>query len=382
MVYIIVLIVLLYGSLHYNQQNVDTNNKFLYFEYILIVLVMGLRYKVGGDSLNYFLSFQSWPTLSEISSYHFDTSKYNFGWIFFSALCKAIYDDFVTLQLAESAIVNAAFFYFFKKNTDKYFIAILLYAVMFLFTFNTEIMRAAMSVSIFLFGFELFKQKKWIKYYILCFAAFSFHSEAIVMFLLPICYPLSKIKISLTNLLLILIISIATVSIFNFIPQLANIFSASNRMSMMFASYSQVTIESNINGYIAQIFFTVPWLYFLWLSRKEKYVYWRGFVILYIFFTFQQLRYMVFMNRACDMLYPFLIIAIVDSIRNIKYVKSSSVRMLCFISIFVVVSLRIYKYMGNDHWKLFIPYSSVISQTENIEREKLLYEFQNGDNFK
>lgn len=88
------------------------------------------------------------------------------------------------------------------------------------------------------------------------------------------------------------------------------------------------------------------------------------------------------MNRACDMLYPFLIIAIVDSIRNIKYVKSSSVRMLCFISIFVVVSLRIYKYMGNDHWKLFIPYSSVISQTENIEREKLLYEFQNGDNFK
>lgn len=36
--------------------------------------------------------------------------------------------------------------------------------------------------------------------------------------------------------------------------------------------------------------------------------------------------------------------------------------------------------MGNDHWKLFIPYSSVISPTENIEREYLLYEFQNGDN--
>lgn len=376
MVYIIVLIVFLYGSLHYNQQNVDKNNKFLYLEYILIVLVMGLRYKVGGDSLNYFLSFQSWPTLLEISNYQFDTSKYSFGWILFSALCKAIYDDFVTLQLAESAIVNAAFFYFFKKNTDKYFIAILLYAIMFLFTFNTEIMRAAMSVSIFLFSFELFKKKKWIKYYILCFVAFSFHSEAIVMFLLPVCYPLSKIKISIINLLLILIISIATVSIFNFIPRLANLISVSNQMSMIFAIYSQETIESNMNGYIAQIFFIVPWFYFLWLSRKEKQVYWRGFVILYIFFTFQQLRYMVFMNRACDMLYPFLIIAIVDSLRSIKYTKGLSVRMWCYISIFVVVFLRIYNYMGNDHWKLFIPYSSVISPTENIERENLLYEFQ------
>ena len=86
------------------------------------------------------------------------------------------------------------------------------------------------------------------------------------------------------------------------------------------------------------------------------------------------------MNRACDMLYPFLIIAIVDSLRNIKYTKGLSVRIWCYISIFVVVSLRIYNYMGNDHWKLFIPYSSVISPTENIERENLLYEFQNGDN--
>ena len=158
MLYILIIIVLLYGSIHYSK-NEDKGNKYLLFEYILIVLVMGFRYKVGGDSLNYYLSFQSWPTLSEISNYQFDTSKYSFGWILFSALCKAVYDDFVTLQLAESAIVNAAFFYFFKKNTDKYFIAILLYAIMFLFTFNTEIMRAAMSVSIFLFSFELFKKK-------------------------------------------------------------------------------------------------------------------------------------------------------------------------------------------------------------------------------
>lgn len=381
MVYLIVLAVLLYGSVHYSKAK-DIGNRYLYFEYILIVLVMGLRYKVGGDSLNYFYAFQSWPTLSEIANYQFDTSKYNFGWILFSAICKAVYNDFVTLQLAEAIIVNAGFFYFFRKNTDRYFTAILLYGIMFLFTFNTELMRAAMAVSVFLFGFETFKRRQWGKYYLLCVIAFSFHSEAVVMFLLPICYPLSKMKMNITNLSILMTVSIATVSAFNLIPQLASLISASNQMSMMFAIYSQETVTSNMNGYIAQVFFIMPWFYLLWLSRKDKDVYWRGFIILYIFLTFQQLRYMVFMNRACDMLYPFLIIAIVDSIRRIRQTRNTIIRIGFYLSVFIIISLRVYNYMGNAHWKLFIPYSSVLSPQENVERENLLYEFQNADNLK
>lgn len=376
MIYILIIIVLLYGSIHFNKKE-DKGNKYLLFEYFLIVLVMGLRYKVGGDSLNYYYAFQSWPTLSEISIYQFDNSKYNVGWIFFSAICKAIYNDFVTLQLVEAAIVNAAFFYFFKKNTDRYFTANLLYGLMFLFTFNTELMRAAMSVSVFLLGFEFFKKRQWIKYYVLCLLAFSFHSESIVMFLFPICYPLSKIKVNIKNLFVLLVISLSAVYIFNFIPQLANLMSASNQMSIMFAIYSQNTVESNLNGYLAQIFFLMPWLFLLWLSRNEKYISWRGFLILYVFFTFQQLKYMVFMNRACDALYPFLIIAIVDSMKWIGRTKNDIIRLLFYLSLLVVISQRLYNYLGNEHWKLFIPYSSVISPQENYERENLLYIFQN-----
>lgn len=376
MIYILIIVVLLYGSIHYNKKE-DKGNKYLLFEYFLIVLVMGLRYKVGGDSLNYYYAFQSWPTLSEISNYQFDNSKYNVGWILFSAICKAIYNDFVTLQLAEAAIVNAVFFYFFKKNTDRYFTANLLYGLMFLFTFNTELMRAALSVSIFLLGFDIFKKKQWVKYYILCLIAFTFHSESIVMFLFPICYPLSKIKINIRNLLILLVVSITIVSIFNFIPQLANLVSASNQMSIMFALYSQNTVESNMNGYLAQIFFMMPWFYLLWLSREDKYVSWRGFLILYVFFTFQQLKYMVFMNRACDALYPFLIVAIVDSIKKIKRTKNGIIKTVFYLSLLIIISQRLYNYLGNEHWKLFIPYSSVISPQENYDRENLLYFFQN-----
>lgn len=248
---------------------------------------------------------------------------------------------------------------------------------MFLFTFNTELMRAAMSVSIFLLGFEFFKKRQWIKYYVLCLLAFSFHSESIVMFLFPICYPLSKIKVNIKNLFILLVISLSAVYIFNFIPQLANLLSASNQMSIIFALYSQNTVESNLNGYLAQIFFLMPWLFLLWLSRNEKYISWRGFLILYVFFTFQQLKYMVFMNRACDALYPFLIIAIVDSMKWIRRTKNDIIRLLFYLSLLVVISHRLYNYLGNEHWKLFIPYSSVISSQENYERENLLYNFQN-----
>ena len=379
MIYIVVLFILLYGSIHYNAKNKDIGNKYLYFEYIVVVLVIGLRYKVGGDTLNYFYAFPDWPTLDKISQYDFNTSKYSIGWIVFSALCKYIYDDFVCLQFVEAAIVNASFFYFFKKNTDRYFIAILLYGIMFLFTYNTEIMRAAMSVSVFLFSFESYKRKKWITYYALGFVAFSFHSEAIVMFILPLCYLLSKIKITIVNLAILLIVSVATVSFFNAIPQLANLLSVSNQMSMMFELYSQETVSSNTNGYIAQILLLLPWLYMLWLSRNDNQVYWRGFIILYIFFTFQQLRYMVFMNRACDMLYPFLIVAIVDTMRRVSISKNTIIHICFKMALFIVVTTRVYNYMGNEHWKLFIPYSTILSPQENIAREKLLFDFQNEE---
>lgn len=89
MIYILLLCVLLFGSIYFNNtKRKDSHNLFYCFEYLMIVCIMGLRYKVGGDTINYFYSFQTLPTFSELWNYDYSTSKYNIGWLLLSALSK------------------------------------------------------------------------------------------------------------------------------------------------------------------------------------------------------------------------------------------------------------------------------------------------------
>lgn len=377
MIYIFLLLVLLFGCVYFNDNRRDSHNYYLFFEYIIIVLIFGLRYKVGGDTLNYFYAFTNWPTLDEISNYEPKSSKYNIGWMYLSALCKQIYNDFFILQIVQSAFINAAIFYFFKKHLKNYFTAIFLYGLMYLFTYNTEIMRAAIVVGIFLFGYDSLVKKNWLVYYTLCIIAYLFHSEAVVMLILPICIPLSKIKPDVINLTFFIVGCILMVILFNVVPLLLSLFSGFERIMSVFLIYSDKTFESNFNGYIAHLFFTIPWLFFLWITKDEKFVVWRGFLLLYILFTFLQLRYTLFMIRACDCLYPFTIVAIADAIQRRKYIHDKLIRLFIPIFILIVVSNRTYNLLKDDHWKLFYPYSSVIEPEENFERYELLKKFQN-----
>lgn len=81
------------------------------------------------------------------------------------------------------------------------------------------------------------------------------------------------------------------------------------------------------------------------------------------------------MNRACDMLYVFTIVAIIDALSRVKSYQEVR-RLLLAISVLVAVGLRVNSFISNKHWMLFYPYSSVFSPEENYKRETLLLEFQ------
>lgn len=377
MIYFILFLILLLGCLFFdNKRNHKGGGKYLYFEYFVIVLVFGLRYKVGGDTINYFYYFENWPNLEELFNHGYISNRFNIGWIFLSSLCKSIYDDFFVLQIVQALVVNAAFFSFFKKYTSNIYISIFLYGLMYMITFNTELMRASLAVSIFLLGFSTYLNKQWFKYYILAFIAMLFHNEAIIMFILPLCTLLSKIKTHSLNLLILYCVSVFSVVFLNFVPQLLSLFSMSDRVLSTFLLYSDASFNANLNGYIGQTIILMPWFFLLWISRNEKDLFWRGFIILFVFFGFQQLKYLEFMKRACDFLYPFTIVALVYGINYCNRSKSRLVKICIGISVLITVGVRLNSFVADEHYKLFYPYSSVIMPKENIERELLLLKFQ------
>ncbi|MCM1368811.1 MAG: EpsG family protein [Candidatus Amulumruptor caecigallinarius] len=379
MIYIFLIAVLLFGSVYYNDKRPDKGNIYLIIEYLVIVLIFGLRYKVGGDTCVYFYQYDEWPTLDEFQRIGYESERFNIGWVLLSGISKLIYNDFATLQILQSAIVNAAFFYFFKKHVPNYFTAILFYGLMYMLTFNTELMRASLAISVFLFGFDFYLKRKWVQYYLLAIVAFLFHNEAVMMMALPVCVLLSKIKTNLFNLTILLLICVVSVLIFDVTPYLLSVLSVSERVLSTLENYTEMTNQANVNGFIAQTFYMMPWFLFLWLSKNHRNLYWRGFIILFIFFSYQQLRYLEVMVRACDFLYPFTIVAMCYGCRVLKrnvdfLMKSAIVVCLC-----IAISVRLYGFIANEHWKLFYPYSSVFSPQENSERESLVDEFQQID---
>ena len=112
-IYLLLLLILLYGYIRFDVYHIDKNKKvFYWFESIAIILVMGLRYEVGGDSFTYQSSFSSYPPLSQASSFDFEASRYGILWNYFVILCRSLSTEYYVLFLAQATIVNISFFHF------------------------------------------------------------------------------------------------------------------------------------------------------------------------------------------------------------------------------------------------------------------------------
>lgn len=160
---------------------------------LLFILVAGLRYQLGIDSIRYERIFASMPELSELSSYDFSQSRFGIGYIVFNAIARSVSDDFVAMQFLQAIYVNCVIFWFFFRYSKKIFFCIILYALGLYFNFMCEVMREACAVATLLLAWPYFESKKWIKYYILAIICVLFHTSGFVALILPVLY-LPKIR--------------------------------------------------------------------------------------------------------------------------------------------------------------------------------------------
>ena len=65
-IYIIVLILLIIPFFFRHEQSNSKYNNYYWFEFFVLFLFMGLRFRVGGDSLRYELYYSYHPNLEEL----------------------------------------------------------------------------------------------------------------------------------------------------------------------------------------------------------------------------------------------------------------------------------------------------------------------------
>ena len=383
MIYLIITIYICICTLYYDFAKKSFLKKFNFYTILtILILLSGSRYKVGGDTYNYMLIYESLPRISEISTTAIDIAKLQPFWILLIAAAKSIGDDFFVLQFLHAILVNSIIFYFIKSNTQHYFTGILLYAVIYYPYFNFEIMREALAVTTFLLSIKYYNNQKWIAYYAISIVALMFHYSAIILFILPI---ISKIKFNKSVIIFTFFLGIILNQYFH---------NTVNSLTLNFGAASSIKDYTNYVytswGLISILIFSIIYpacvinISESYLRIKNEYY---NLLKISIFIGATSSMFFIFF-RFLNYFTPLLILLLGEILhaifrrKNLKRVRGLAV-FFAFILILTIHCWRYFSstsnYVENTRWySHWYPYHSIFDEKTDPIREMLINsEFSN-----
>jgi len=349
--------------------------------WILLVLLAGLRYRVGGDTLAYMNFFRDYPTLKELSTFDFAKAQYNPMWYIYNAFFKTYGDSFTAFQIVQAIIVNTSFFIFFHRYArDAFFTAILFYYFGYYFYFNMEILREALCISILLFAFPFLERKNFLIYYLLSFLAFSFHMSAVIMFLIPLVLLFKKDRFWLSILLMASLIFL--LNVIDIISIILNI-AFEGALAASINSYMK-NEAPNFIGAIVLLLIMVPFLVLMYVRKRYSYsndplV---GAILIPIFLIQTSALFIPMFSRFSNYFMPFGIVFVVNTFYKnywdiVKhhlslFLTASALFVYCFNLSYYYLKSNAKNLPGTHQYDIYLPYHSVFDPVEDKNHEQLI----------
>jgi len=204
MIYIVIFILLFFLAWKFDYYEIKSHEKtWYYISLIILILLAGLRYRVGADTISYMRDYDILPPINKLNLNDFKTFKKEPLWLLFNSICKFFTPKFYLVQLIHASFINIVIFRFLKKNTSYFFTSILFYYILFYNYFNMEIMRESIAISLFLLGIKPLIENNLKRYYFFNVLALFFHYGAIVLFFFPL---LIKIKLNMVSFIVSIIL--------------------------------------------------------------------------------------------------------------------------------------------------------------------------------
>jgi hypothetical protein len=392
MIYFIILILLILPVIIYDVLGYNKGMNIWYvFEFTILVLLAGLRYRVGGDTLFYMSFFDYYPNFKDLFEFDFAGAEFNPLWYIFNAITKFISDDFTTFQIIQAIVVNSVFFWFFKKYTKYYFSAILMYFFGYYCYFNMEVLREVLALCCLMLSVPALNKRNYFVYYIWCIVGILFHYSAFFMLLFPLFQLIFK-NITWKQLIIILVGMGLVLSSINIMPFILDAVSFNDLIAIRMEDYLDSAVNlTNILFYYGTI---LPIVVILYINGKRNPTFninqIKGLIITYaILMIFSSFFHTVF-TRLSNYLIPFYIIYLIDSFYTI--IKNYRLSLHAFyirIALFIVLFFQSYYYWsdqskfypGAHFYTLYYPYYSVLNPTIDQPREVFFSNFRNSDDF-
>lgn len=153
------------------------------FLYVYTIVLIGARFEVGGDTLNY-MEFWTWQT--DLSHWTLNFEEYFApGYSLLCALSYSISPEFYVFQFIHIIILNTLLFSFLYKNSTYKFATLTTVFILTYLYFSTEILREVIAVLIFAINYNNLKNHRWLYYFFWTCIGILFHYSALILVLFP-----------------------------------------------------------------------------------------------------------------------------------------------------------------------------------------------------
>ena len=377
--YLIILLVYIIGYVKYGTERSYRSNLFYIFECILLILLWGLRYRVGGDSIRYESYFEFLPTIENIETYDYKNSSFQPFWLYYNVFIKLICDDFRFFQIVHSLTINSLLFLFISKNCKNRFLSILIYYILYSSYFSTEILREILSVITFLYASQFLLKRRYVTYFLIAFIAVMFHVSALFLFILPLlllCYSNEHPVRSL------IIWSFTFFILSSFLLKIIPYDIMSSLLSSSYNEYLDNIVSGkslfNFNGIllnlIQQTVVFVPTIILIKQKNKDL----SQILFIYCLVSIMGVQFF-FISRLYNYFYIFLIIAYSDLFlkmrKNKLAAKTSFFLKLTFVLLFFfrfTFYNRSKGFIVGSMYNRYYPYYSILAPQKDPIREKMI----------
>lgn len=204
---------------------------------IILCVISGTRFNTGGSDYFAYKNIYNniklmpfWKGIIETSKY----SGFESGFCFYMSVIKLIGFNYYGFTLINSVVFYILFYKVLKKyDYNINFILILfLYKIFFYNTFIS--LRQPIAILIFWLSLDYLKEKKYIKYFLMCTLAFTFHKAAIILYFVPL---VTHFKISKKTYIIFLV-----TCLFLYAINFSSIINMKSILDIFFAN-DQVTMD-------------------------------------------------------------------------------------------------------------------------------------------
>lgn len=360
MEYIVPIILVLFGIGLQDQLSPRGRKAFLGVLFFYMVLLMGLRYRVGMDTLGYMQSYKSVLPLDRIFTLKIFSKHHEPGYLLLCSVCRSFTHEFWPVQMIMNMITTGGVFIFLYRCCRNVFMGVFLFIILQWLYFSTEIMRESAAIGIFLVNFKNLQERRWVRYYFFSLFSIAFHYSAILIWFLPFVRGLKP------NLLFFLLCG-GILAVTPLVEKLNGMLSL-GMLSEKVEFYVKDVDSVNMNWRISEMIKTgIPAILTVVLYRFGRlHTPFRGFLLLQIIFCCGAFAIPVIFQRFTNYTTLFVTAALGNYLINRRVKPALRIGIIGFLCL----TQSIYYYSLYPTW---YPYVSVLDPVVVKEREALFH---------